>query len=347
MRVGIITLLIAAVAVSFGCQKAEQKATAVKPTPSPVPVVETASTPLPKLVLKHDEALEAEIARIAAGAKGKVGVAAIAIDSGEAAFVNGDQHFPMQSVYKLPISMAVMEQVRLGKIDPDAPVAVKKEDMVREGMRSPLRDQNPEGGQFSVRDLVRFALVESDGTASDVLMRVAGGAGEIQAFLTRLNVNDMKVVNTEKELGSDWDTQYANYATPAAAAELLRHVDPCVTATGDDPRSCRIPGPYVMKPFDPMFNDKLVYRSMAESIPGAMRLKRLLPKGTEVAHKTGTGGTKDGVTGATNDIGIIRLPDGKHIAIAVFVADSSADERTREAVIAKIGRAVWDKWAKG
>jgi len=85
---------------------------------------------------------------------------------------------------------------------------------------------------------------------------------------------------------------------------------------------------------------------MAESNPGSKGLQGLLPNGTVVAHKTGTSGTQNGITAATNDIGIITLPNGKHFAIAVFVSDSPADEKVREAVIAKIAKAVWDRWGK-
>ena len=53
---------------------------------------------------------------------------------------------------------------------------------------------------------------------------------------------------------------------------------------------------------------------------------------------------RDGITSATNDIGIITLPNGTHLAVAVFVSDSSADEATRESVIARIAKAAWD-WA--
>lgn len=42
-----------------------------------------------------------------------------------------------------------------------------------------------------------------------------------------------------------------------------------------------------------------------------------------------------GVAHATNDIGLISLPDGRRIAITVFVTDSTADEATREQVIAR------------
>jgi beta-lactamase class A len=89
----------------------------------------------------------------------------------------------------------------------------------------------------------------------------------------------------------------------------------------------------------------LLLQFMTQCATGPHRLKGLLPADTQVAHKTGTSGTVAGVTAATNDVGLITLPDGRHLAIAVFVSDSPADETTREAVIAKMSLAAWT-WAK-
>jgi len=320
------------------------------PTPEPSPW----STPLPKIELKPDVELEKQIAKIAEEAKGKVGVAAVVLETGDSVMLNGDQHFPMQSVYKLPIAMAVMEQIKRGELDLDEKIGVTKEDMVRQGQRSPLRDANPNGGEFSIRELIGFSLMESDGTASDVLMRVAGGAEEIQSYLSLIGVQDMAVVNTEKEIGRDWKTQYENWATPTAAVDLLRwfhetdkHADdpmpPTPTPDGAGLNCNCLPPEH---PYRDPSDFRAITRSLIASVPGAKRLKALLPAGTIVAHKTGTGGTQNGITGATNDIGIITMPNGKNIAIAVFVSDSPADEKTREAVIAKIAKACWDRWAK-
>lgn len=85
---------------------------------------------------------------------------------------------------------------------------------------------------------------------------------------------------------------------------------------------------------------------MIESGPGAKRLKGVLPPGTIVAHKTGTSATAGGMTRATNDAGIITLPDGRHMVLAVFVTESHAGQNEREAAIARIARAAWDRWAK-
>ena len=65
-----------------------------------------------------------------------------------------------------------------------------------------------------------------------------------------------------------------------------------------------------------------------------------------VAHKSGTSDVDHGVAAATNDIGLITLPDGRQLAIAVFVTDSTADQVTREKVIARIARAVYDAAAR-
>jgi beta-lactamase class A len=90
-----------------------------------------------------------------------------------------------------------------------------------------------------------------------------------------------------------------------------------------------------------------LYKIMTETSTGPKRLKGLLPEGTIVAHKTGSSPTNDeGLSPATNDVGIITLPNGKHLAIAVFVCNSTDDEPTREATIAKIAKAAWDFYSK-
>jgi hypothetical protein len=41
----------------------------------------------------------------------------------------------------------------------------------------------------------------------------------------------------------------------------------------------------------------------------------------------------------------VTLPNGRQAAIAVFIKDSTADETTRAATIAKIAQAAWNAWA--
>ena len=80
---------------------------------------------------------------------------------------------------------------------------------------------------------------------------------------------------------------------------------------------------------------RLLLGLMTTSKTGTDRIKGLLPTGTVVAHKMGSSGTVNGLTRATNDVGLVLLPDGRHLVVVVFVSATKANEATRDAVIAK------------
>ena len=273
-------------------------------------------------LLRAQDSLAALWRSVAVDARGHVGVASLIIESGKAASMNGSAHYPMQSVYKLPISMAVLQKVDQGKLALDQIIEIKPVVYVPRGKRSPLRDDNPHGTHKSIRELIAYALVESDGSASDVLLKLAGGPQAVTNYLRSLGITGIVIADSEMNMG--WKTQYRNWCTPEAAVQILVGLQ-----TG--------------KTLSPL-SRAVIFDDLQKSQTGANRIRRLLPPGTLVADKTGTSGTEHGVTAATNDIGIITLPDGRHLALAAFVSDSSASDGVRENVIAKIARAAWDVW---
>lgn len=321
------TLVIFALFLS-ACGGASTSGTDQSQTASSTPITGPAATPISTPATKPppDAELEKQFAEIAKEAKGKVGVAALVLETGENASLNGGEKFAMQSVYKVPISMAVMKQVDAGKFKADQEIEITKADFVSPGQRSLIRDDFPDGAKLPLWHVIEYAIGESDGTASDVLMRLAGGPAEVQKYVDGIGVKDMYIRNTEKEFAKDWKVQYENSSTPNAAVALLTELQNGLSL--DKERA------------------KLILDFMNESRPGPNRLRGQLPETAYVAHKTGTSGTQNGITAATNDIGVVALPNGKYMLIAVFVGDSTADEKTRESVIAKIGKAAWDKWGK-
>jgi beta-lactamase class A len=268
--------------------------------------------------------LNTEFAGIARAAGGKVGASAILIESGERAALHGGDRFPMQSVYKFPIAMATLHLVDEGALRLDQRVTVAKGDLAPAGLHSPIRDEHPEGTSLTVRELVRFAVAESDGTASDVLMRLAGGAASVTGYLRELGIHGVEVATSEAEMARGPMVQYRNWSTPDAMIGLLLAFHA---------------GRGLSAPMHRLLDDM-----MAESTPGPKRIKGLLPAGTRVAHKTGTSGTEGNLTRATNDAGIVTLPDGRHMALAIFVSDSTAAQEVRERTIAEIAQAAWKQW---
>ena len=266
--------------------------------------------------------LPSQFEKIAPAAKGRVGVAAQLLESGETADLHGDEHFPMHSVYKLPISMAVLQRVDRGELKLDQQVKVEPSDFVRKGMYSPVRDKYPDGTELTIAELLRYTICESDGSTSDVLMKLIGGPGSVMAFLEEIQVPDIQVVNSRRKSAGIGKRSIETGRLPKARSHSSW---PCNLSAGSRAES-----------------QALLLKLMTEAIPGAKRLKGELPAGTVVAHKTGTGGTRNGITSATNDIGIITLPDGRHLAVAAFVSDSAANDDTRDAIIARLAKAAWD-----
>ena len=286
---------------------------------SPVQQAQTTNKPPPRGCASAK--LRSQIEELARSTGGPVGVAVSLTDNGELVSLNGQQRFPMQSVYKLPIGMAVLEQIDQGKLKLDQKVSVNPGEYVRVGQHSPIRDKNPRGVELPLKDLLRYAVSESDGTASDVLMRVVGGAEVVRNYLHNLGIEGVMVLDTEKAIGKSPEVQYRNWATPEAALALLKVVADGRSLTPE--------------------SHKLLLELLTETPTGLKRIRGQLPPGTVVAHKTGTGGG-EGMISAVNDIGLITLPNGKALAIAVFISDTKLDRDSAEAVIAKISRAAWD-----
>jgi beta-lactamase class A len=271
--------------------------------------------------------LRQQIRTIAADAHGKVSVACSLPGSSLNCDLNPKAHPPMQSVFKLPLALAILHQVELGKLSLDQSVRFLPEDRFLPHAYSPLQDKYPDAGvDVPLSELLRLAVSLSDNVAADILLRLAGGPvavdgpSAVNDYIASLGIAGFHLQDGEHALHRDGALQYRNWFEPAGAVQLLRRIS-------DNP------------PLTPQHSDLLL--SWMESTR-TVRLKGDLPNGTRVAHKSGTSDVDNGVAHATNDIGLITLPDGRRLAIAVFVTDSTADEATREKVIARIARAAYD-----
>ena len=266
--------------------------------------------------------LNPQFEQIARDARGSIGVSAFLVRTGETVEFHADRYFPMQSVYKLPIGMAVLSDVDNGMLKLDQIVKVSGADLVPAGIHSPIRDAHPNGTDLTLRELMRYMISESDGTASDVLLHLAGGPERVTAYLRRLGIDEVTVATTEAEMARDNRAQYRNRATPRGLTQLL-----CAFQNGRGLSSS---------------SRALLLELMTKTDTGPKRIKGMLPAGTVAAHKTGTSNTVKGLTAATNDAGLVTLPNGDVLAIAVFVSDSKADTGARERAIANITRIAWD-----
>lgn len=274
------------------------------------------------VALSQTSDLQRKIGDIAAEAQGKVAVACSLPGTALNCDLRAEGRPPMQSVFKLPLALTTLHQVEQGSLSLDQSVRFRADDRILPETYSPLQEKFPEANvDVSLRELLKLAVSESDNVAADILLRVAGGPAAVDEYIASLGIAGFHLQDSEHGLHADPMAQYRNWLTPHGAVQLLRRISD-------------------RSPLSPE-HTALLLQWMQSSVKPRLQLD--LPADTLVAHKAGTSGVDAGIAHATNDIGLITLPDERRLAIAVFITDSRADETARERVIARIARAAYDR----
>lgn len=257
-----------------------------------------------------------EIEKIIRGKQLEIGFALQDLSTGDTLSIHGDRRFPMQSVFKFPIALAALNEVDNNNLALDQKLTIGKEDL-RPGIWSPIEKKYPEGNvQLPLAEIIQYTVAQSDNVGCDLLLKILNGPSAVNQYIHSKGIADIRIQNNEQEMQSSWEVQFNNWVTPKAMIDLLK-----------------------------LFNNKelllphthdFLWETMAATSTGAIKNK--LPKNAVVAHKTGTSGyNKEGLSAATNDVGIMLLPNGKRLAFALFVTNSKESPEVNADVIASIG----------
>jgi len=274
-------------------------------------------------VFAQTDSLRDRIEQIISTKKAEVGVSILGIENKDTLNINNSKHFPLQSVFKFHIALAVLKEVDKGKLSLNQKIYIQKSDLLPDTW-SPLREKYLGGNvKVPLSEILKYTVSESDNNGCDILLRLMGGTKVVNDYIHKIGIKDVAIRANEEEMHQEWNVQFTNWTTPLAASQLLKIF-------------------YERKDLSKKSFDFL-WKIMLETSTGKTRIKGQLPEGTLVAHKTGTSGINEqGITGAINDIGIVILPNGKHFAISVFVSNSSENTETNEKIIAEISKLTWD-----
>jgi beta-lactamase class A len=297
------------------------------------------------------ERAETELDRIAAYAKGMVGVAACHLRTGLTLGLNDAVYFPMASTVKVPIALAVLDVIDRGAIDAKALVTVMPVEMNPSG---PLGEEFLLPGiALSVLNLMEPMITRSDNTATDVLLRLAGGPDSVRAYVEALGIAEVHPSRSIRDLlcvlygvapGPDQSVRDLMRATdPEALAAMRARAQAPNPAYSNDPRDQATPRGmlallrrlWAAEGISRAARDVLL-PIMGRTSTGVRRIAGRLPKGATVADKTGS------AAGTTNDVGFVTMPGGDTVALAVYVKESPLPAAEREDVIADLARMAYD-----
>lgn len=268
-------------------------------------------------------ALSDTISEIVSSSPGEVGVAVI-INGTDTIAVNDMSIYPMMSVFKMHQAIAICDNLDHTGGSLDSVISVMRDSLDQKTWSPMLKEHTESVMSVSVRDMLRYALIQSDNNASNLLFKIMLDVTATDSLIaTLIPRSAFQIACTEEEMSADHAKAYSNFTSPLGAAMLI----------------------------DRLFTDSVVSdekqafikSALCECITGKDRIAAPLlgKEGVTVAHKTGSGYSANGILAAHNDVAYVKLPNGICYSLAVFVKDFRGDETEASEVIAHISAAVY------
>jgi len=272
----------------------------------------------------YSNPLVAQIAQIADGSNGRIGVAAIDLSTGQEVSVLGDQPFPLASTSKVAIAATYLEGVDQGRwsLSSEFPLMIPVASRPFSSTVAPVR-----AGQYmTARELIEQMITRSNNTATGALLAAVGGPAVVNDWARRAGI--------------------ANFNLTRDIATLVRDDGEVNPAAQIDIRDSATPRDMV-KLLSGLYQGKWLSASSRNVVIGAMercrtgtaRIRGQMPGDVRVAHKTGT------LSNTSSDIGIITGPDGRSIAVAIYVTGQGG-KANRDAKIATLARVLYDGYGE-
>ena len=238
------------------------------------------------------------------------------MQNGSIVGINEDKPFAMHSVMKFPQALYVADYLSRKGLNLDDTIVVDKADLMQDTW-SPMLKRFECKTTFSFAELLELSLGQSDNNASELLFKFCGKPKAVEKYMRKLGFHDIHIRMTEEQIHKNPAKAIENCSTPAEMVHLFEwfhhHKDDNQYLT-------------------------FIWKAMADCSTGLKRIPAAIPADARIVHKTGTGFPLPEGVQDMNDAGIILMPDGSHVIIAIFTKQSSS-----EAVIVNIAKQLLER----
>ncbi|MFC4015022.1 class A beta-lactamase [Nonomuraea purpurea] len=268
-----------------------------------------AAVPALAVAVSAEAQVKKELRALEASFKGRIGAYAIDTATGKTVTYRAGERFPMLSTFKAPLCAAVLNRARTS--EPGLMDRLVKWTAADMKPNSPVTEKHLKDG-LTVSQLCSAAITVSDGTASNLLLKLIGGPAGLTAYFRTLKDPVSRMDRWHPEL-NDWTPKdKRDTTTPTAIARDLR-----VLATGT-----------ALHAKD---REQFVAWLLANTT-GAERIRAGLPKTWTIADRTGT--NSDGFGGG-NAIAVIWPAKGAAPIVMAVYTNRTPGLPTDNATIAK------------
>ena len=302
----------------------------------------------------HDAELEKALVKLAKNSHARVGIAVKNLATGHETCINGEETYPMSSVFKIPILIELFRQHDAGELDLSRRIKLTP-GQIRFGSGL-LKDMRP-GLEPTLYDLAILMITVSDNSATDILLDVVDRR-RVQAMLDNYHLN-IQVKKSMGELFSDLPNRVFEMAKkkgmnlfPSAIADIDRNMLEKVWVQAGMELSVTDPNvatPQAMnRLLELLVSGKLLSTSSTSQALVILRAQKLnsrlpymLPDTVVTAHKTGY------YPSVTNDVGIIYVTGRQPVVVSVFTKNNDKlPQYEMKLLIARVGKIVYDHYSK-
>jgi beta-lactamase class A len=240
----------------------------------------------------------------------RIGVTAVDVSTKRRIDYRSDERFVMCSTFKVLAAAAVLKRVDENKEKLDRFVKYGEAELLS---YAPVTRAHVKEGGMTLEALCAAAVELSDNTAANLLLAAIGGPEKWTEFARSLDDKVSRLDHTEPELNITRPGKEDDTTTPAATCANLQRL---------------------------LMADTLAVASrtkledwMRQNQTGATMIRAAVPAGWQVGDKTGRSGDGD-----TNDIAIVRPPDGGPIFIAIYTVDPAESQEARNQLVADVAK---------
>ena len=240
----------------------------------------------------------------------RIGVSAIDLSTNRRVDYRSDERFIMCSTFKVLAAAAVLKRVDENKEKLDRVVKYGEAQLLT---YAPVTRAHVKEGGMTLEALCAASVEQSDNTAANLLLEAIGGPNQVTELARSLGDKFTRLDHTEPELNLTRPGQDDDTTTPAAMSATLQRL-----FTSD---------------FLTEASRKKLETWMRQNQTGSTMIRAAVPADWQVGDKTGRSGD-----GATNDIAIIRPPQGGPIFIAIYTVDPAESQEARNQLVAEVAK---------
>jgi beta-lactamase class A len=212
---------------------------------------------------------------------GRMGIFIKDLKTGRSWEYHGTELFPSASLIKVPVMASLSAKIKSGEISWNEKLQITR-DLKRGGSGRLRRVRN--GSKLTLDELVYHMITESDNTAANMLI-TRMGYPYLQDYFKKLGLERTNISHEGMSL-NNYGVKNENYTTPREMAMLVENI-------------------YRGQCVDKDLSGRMI--SYMRKTKGHSRFAKRLPKGFQLAHKTGM------LRLSCSDTGIIYSPQGDYI----------------------------------